>query len=148
MSGKAMTCGVVVVELRGFEPLTPCMPSRDPHHDDHHKPLRSVAGHCTGAGGPTRGGSRGFVEQSCCAPAAPRGLRGASPMCVGLVPASPPGWSQVGTVALDPWWSTRLGAACNGPPSHRALLRSRDHVAPPSVSGIAMPHVSCPVTTA
>ena len=22
-----MTCGVVVVELRGFEPLTPCMPS-------------------------------------------------------------------------------------------------------------------------
>jgi hypothetical protein len=24
-----MTCGVVVVELRGFEPLTPCMPSRD-----------------------------------------------------------------------------------------------------------------------
>ena len=21
-----MTCGVVVVELRGFEPLTPCMP--------------------------------------------------------------------------------------------------------------------------
>jgi hypothetical protein len=24
MSGEAMTCGVVVVELRGFEPLTPC----------------------------------------------------------------------------------------------------------------------------
>ena len=26
-----MTCGVVVVELRGFEPLTPCMPCH-PHH--------------------------------------------------------------------------------------------------------------------
>jgi hypothetical protein len=25
-----MTCGVVVVELRGFEPLTPCMPCH-PH---------------------------------------------------------------------------------------------------------------------
>jgi hypothetical protein len=38
-----MTCGVVVVELRGFEPLTPCMPSRDPHHSAHHKPSRSRA---------------------------------------------------------------------------------------------------------
>jgi hypothetical protein len=29
-----MTCGVVVVELRGFEPLTPCMPYTDlrPYH--------------------------------------------------------------------------------------------------------------------
>jgi hypothetical protein len=29
-----VTCGVVVVELRGFEPLTPCMPYTDqrPHH--------------------------------------------------------------------------------------------------------------------
>jgi hypothetical protein len=36
-----MTCGVVVVELRGFEPLTPCMPSRDPRHDVHHEPSRS-----------------------------------------------------------------------------------------------------------
>jgi hypothetical protein len=40
-----VTCAVVVVELRGFEPLTPCMPSRDPHHDDHHEPLRSRALH-------------------------------------------------------------------------------------------------------
>jgi hypothetical protein len=31
MSGEAMTCGVVVVELRGFEPLTPCMPCH-PHY--------------------------------------------------------------------------------------------------------------------
>ena len=30
-----------LVELRGFEPLTPCMPSRDPHHSAHHKALRS-----------------------------------------------------------------------------------------------------------
>jgi hypothetical protein len=40
-----MTCGVVVVELRGFEPLTPCMPSRDPRHDAHHEPSRSRALH-------------------------------------------------------------------------------------------------------
>ena len=38
-----MTCADVVVELRGFEPLTPCMPSRDPHHDDHHKASRNRA---------------------------------------------------------------------------------------------------------
>jgi len=38
-----LTCGVVVVELRGFEPLTPCMPSRDPRHSVHHEPLRSRA---------------------------------------------------------------------------------------------------------
>src|SRR5215207_10166198 len=31
MSGEAVTCGSVVVELRGFEPLTPCMPCH-PHH--------------------------------------------------------------------------------------------------------------------
>jgi hypothetical protein len=36
-----MTCAVVMVELRGFEPLTPCMPSKDPHHGAHHEPLRS-----------------------------------------------------------------------------------------------------------
>jgi hypothetical protein len=30
-----------LVELRGFEPLTPCMPSRDPRHSTHHEPLRS-----------------------------------------------------------------------------------------------------------
>jgi hypothetical protein len=34
-----------LVELRGFEPLTPCMPSRDPHHSAHHKTLRSRALH-------------------------------------------------------------------------------------------------------
>jgi hypothetical protein len=32
--GKSVICCVVVVELRGFEPLTPCMPYtvRRPHH--------------------------------------------------------------------------------------------------------------------
>ena len=34
-----------LVELRGFEPLTPCMPSRDPRHSAHHKALRSRALH-------------------------------------------------------------------------------------------------------
>jgi hypothetical protein len=38
-----LTCGVVVVELRGFEPLTPCMPSRDPRHDAHHETSRGRA---------------------------------------------------------------------------------------------------------
>jgi hypothetical protein len=40
-----MTCCDVVVELRGFEPLTPCMPSRDPRRDTHHEPSRSRALH-------------------------------------------------------------------------------------------------------
>jgi hypothetical protein len=34
-----------LVELRGFEPLTSCMPSRDPHHGAHHEALRSRALH-------------------------------------------------------------------------------------------------------
>jgi hypothetical protein len=42
---RRLTCDSVVVELRGFEPLTPCMPSRDPHHDAHHATLRSRASH-------------------------------------------------------------------------------------------------------
>jgi hypothetical protein len=36
-----------LVELRGFEPLTPCMPSRDPHHGIRRKALRSRAFHHT-----------------------------------------------------------------------------------------------------
>ena len=35
------------VELRGFEPLTPCMPSRDPHHDAHQETPRSRLLHQT-----------------------------------------------------------------------------------------------------
>jgi hypothetical protein len=35
----------LLVELRGFEPLTPCMPSRDPRHDAHHEPSHSRALH-------------------------------------------------------------------------------------------------------
>ena len=67
---------VVPVELRGFEPPTPCMPSRDPHHGAHHEPLRSKLLHQ----GRTAGDwwSRGFVEQSCCATAARNGLAHAS----------------------------------------------------------------------
>jgi hypothetical protein len=42
---RRLTCGVVVVELRGFEPLTPCMPSRDPRHSDPHETSRSRALH-------------------------------------------------------------------------------------------------------
>ena len=48
--------------------VSACMPSRVPHHGTHPEPC--VAGRCTRAGGLARGGSRGFVEQSCCAPAA------------------------------------------------------------------------------
>jgi hypothetical protein len=46
-----VTCGFVVVELRGFEPLTPCMPSRDPHHNAHHEPSRSRPLHQSWGGG-------------------------------------------------------------------------------------------------
>jgi hypothetical protein len=42
---RRVTCGVVVVELRGFEPLTPCMPSRDLRHPAHHETLHSRASH-------------------------------------------------------------------------------------------------------
>jgi hypothetical protein len=37
MAGDALC----LVELRGFEPLTPCMPSRDPRHSAHYEALRS-----------------------------------------------------------------------------------------------------------
>ena len=39
--GGSAADALCLVELRGFEPLTPCMPSRDPHHSAHHKALRS-----------------------------------------------------------------------------------------------------------
>jgi hypothetical protein len=40
--GEDASC---LVELRGFEPLTPCMPSRDAHHSAHHEPWCSRALH-------------------------------------------------------------------------------------------------------
>jgi hypothetical protein len=40
LSGSAGDA-LCLVELRGFEPLTPCMPSGDPHHGAHHEPSRS-----------------------------------------------------------------------------------------------------------
>jgi hypothetical protein len=74
---RQLTCGSVVVELRGFEPLTPCMPSRDPHRDPHHETVRSRALHQT-----RRTGAWWFVWlrraellRGCCAAAA-RLLRG------------------------------------------------------------------------
>ena len=51
-----------LVELRGFEHLTPCMPSRDPTTNPR------VAGHAPAREG-LACGSCGFVEQSCCASA-------------------------------------------------------------------------------
>jgi hypothetical protein len=44
LSGSAADA-LCPVELRGFEPLTPCMLSRDPHHGTHHRTLRSRAFH-------------------------------------------------------------------------------------------------------
>jgi hypothetical protein len=64
-----------LVELRGFEPLTPCMPSRDPHHGTHTKPC--VAGRFNAPRRLVRGGSCGFVVQSCCAAAARNRVAGA-----------------------------------------------------------------------
>ena len=40
-SERRVEDALCLVELRGFEPLTPCMPSRDPHHGAHHKASRS-----------------------------------------------------------------------------------------------------------
>jgi hypothetical protein len=65
-----LTCGVVVVELRGFEPLTPCMPSRNPSTAPTTHPC--VAGPCAIAVVLARGGSRGLVRLDllprCCRP--------------------------------------------------------------------------------
>ena len=70
--GRALplTCGVVVVELRGFEPLTPCMPSRNPGRSAPTKPR--ITRHPTEAVVVTRGVSRGLVRLQllprCCPP--------------------------------------------------------------------------------
>ena len=40
--GKPLTCGVVVVELRGFEPLTPCMPLTSQPLAPHQLPTRHL----------------------------------------------------------------------------------------------------------
>jgi site-specific DNA recombinase len=59
-----------VVELRGFEPLTPCMPSRNPSRSAPTKPY--IAGHSTEVVLVTRGVSRGLVRLEllppCCPP--------------------------------------------------------------------------------
>jgi hypothetical protein len=79
-AARRLTCCYVVVELRGFEPLTPCMPSRDPRHDAHHKPSRSRPLHQS-----SKAGAWWFVRlhraellRACCANArAPYRRRGA-----------------------------------------------------------------------
>src|SRR4029450_8856533 len=57
-------------ELRGFEPLTPCMPSRDPDRSGPTKPR--ITRHHTEAVVVTRGVSRGLVRLQllprCCPP--------------------------------------------------------------------------------
>jgi hypothetical protein len=58
--GRPLTCGVVVVELRGFEPLTPCMPSRNPGKSASTKP-RITSHHTEGVVG-TRGVPCGIVR--------------------------------------------------------------------------------------
>jgi hypothetical protein len=67
---RRLSCGVVVVELRGFEPLTPCMPSRNPSRSAPTKPC--IAGHSTEVVLVTRGVSRGLVRLEllprCCPP--------------------------------------------------------------------------------
>jgi hypothetical protein len=55
-----LTCGVVVVELRGFEPLTPCMPSRDPGKSSTMKP--HITRHHSEAIVVMRGVSRGLMR--------------------------------------------------------------------------------------
>jgi hypothetical protein len=52
-----------VVELRGFEPLTSCMPSRNPWHNTHHKtPCRRPSPQHSGVGFVVaRVGSSGWV---------------------------------------------------------------------------------------
>jgi hypothetical protein len=61
---------VNAVELRGFEPLTPCMPSRDPDRSGPTKPR--ITRHPTEAVVVTRGVSRGLVRMQllprCCPP--------------------------------------------------------------------------------
>ena len=65
-----LTCGVVVVELRGFEPLTPCMPSRNHGRSASTKPR--IAGHHNEAVVVTHGASCGLVRLEllprCCPP--------------------------------------------------------------------------------
>jgi hypothetical protein len=102
-----------LVELRGFEPLTPCMPSRDPRHSAHHEASRNRG--IQQSSRSARGATCGFVEESCCAAAArpERAVRihGAvgttfvSPMAVRSV-------LRVGLLPLCPlWWTSSSGDA-------------------------------------
>jgi hypothetical protein len=121
-----------LVELRGLEPLTPCMPSRDPHHGTHHKALRGRALHQRG-----RAGGWWYVRlrraellRACCAKwlgtgvdATPRSL---ARMGVG---ASGSGWAMTVTVALA--GDTMLGrgaarALATTPPQALVALEVRD----------------------
>jgi hypothetical protein len=62
-----MTCGVVVVELRGFEPLTPCMPLTSHSFTSQHAPMRSQASALlnTSIADGRRGAASGLARPCC-----------------------------------------------------------------------------------
>jgi hypothetical protein len=116
-----LTCCDVVVELRGFEPLTPCMPSRDPHHGGHHAPSRSRPLHQRRMAGAWWFARlrRAELLRACCAKwlgtgvdATPRSL---ARMGVG---GSGFGWAMTVTVALA--GDTMLGRGGRPGPGHDA----------------------------
>ena len=87
-----------LVELRGFEPLTPCMPSRIPATAPTTNPR--VAGHCNRADGRRRGGSCGLVWLSCCAPAARNDLERRTEANCRHDIQEPNGWSEANRLVI------------------------------------------------
>jgi hypothetical protein len=128
-----LTCGVVVVELRGFEPLTPCMPSRDPDRSGPTKPR--ITRHATEAVVVTCGVWRGLVRlqllPTCCPPndhehAPPPGPRRWRPLpceCESGV------FLTVGRVAAAPAWRNRSKFTTGNLHGFMCASRSRQRAA-------------------
>jgi hypothetical protein len=77
-----LTCGFVGVELRGFEPLASCMPSRDLRYGAHNRTLRCRAMHQSSSAGAwwLVWARPAELLRRCCAPSGPVDLLHAIPV--------------------------------------------------------------------
>jgi hypothetical protein len=96
-----------LVELRGFEPLTPCMPSRDPHHSAHHRTLRSRPLHQSSKAGEWCfvWARRAELLRGCCAKWLERRLRRRAPLGTTFVShtqIASPSALRIGSVRASP----------------------------------------------
>jgi hypothetical protein len=79
-----VTCGVVVVELRGFEPLTPCMPC---HPHQFTRPCAALRGNASALLKKSAGRGAVVRREAACGIAADNLLTGQTPL--ELIPGVP-----------------------------------------------------------